>query len=128
MEKRVCKVGICDDRAEDIERINAALIKGLKEIGQPLKLLYRSFQSGGELYEAACRDSFDLLFLDIEMPGMNGFELAEKLCRECPGTYLVFVSAYENLVFNVFEYDSIWFVRKGNLEEELKGCDFFAHS
>lgn len=119
MEKRKCRVGICDDKAEDIERMKNALQKGLKEIEQPISLLCWTCLSGEELYKAACKESFDLLLLDIEMPGMDGFKLAEKLCRDCPATYLVFVSIHESFVFDAPEYDSLWFVRKGNLERDM---------
>ena len=31
------------------------------------------------LYEAAVKERFHLIFLDVEMPNVNGFQLAEKL-------------------------------------------------
>lgn len=34
MEKRKCRIGICDDKQEDIEQIEDALWKGLKRTGQ----------------------------------------------------------------------------------------------
>lgn len=119
MEKRECRVGICDDRKEDVARIEAALHKGVEKAGNPIRLNCRLFLNGAELYAAARRESFDLFFLDIEMPEMNGFELAEKLCMACPLTYLVFVSIHESLVFDAPEYSPLWFVRKGNLEWDV---------
>ena len=62
---------------------------------------------------------FHLIFLDIEMPGMDGFALAEKLSLEWPQTYLVFVSAHESFVFDAPEYAPLWFVRKSNLEWDM---------
>lgn len=119
MKRTECRVGICDDRAEDIVRIEEALQAGLKRTGQPLRLVCRSFQNGEDLYAAACRETFDLFFLDIEMPGTNGFELAEKLVRDCPSAYLVFVSLYKSYVFDSPEYSPIWFVRKEALEQDI---------
>lgn len=119
MEKWECRVGICDDKAEDIEQIKDALREGMKKIGQPVQLICQSFLEGEKLYETAQKQEFDLLFLDIEMPGMDGFELAEKLCTDCPSTYLVFVSVHESFVFDAPEYSPLWFVRKGNLEWDM---------
>lgn len=119
MKKRECRVGICDDKVEDIKQIKEALRKGLEKTGEPVVLIYQSFTDGDKLYAVARKESFDLLFLDIEMPGMDGFELAAKLCRDCPMTYLVFVSIHESFVFDAPEYSPIWFVRKGNLEWDM---------
>jgi len=40
--------------------------------------------SGGEALEAAARRRFDLVLMDLQMPGMDGFETAERL-RGLPG-------------------------------------------
>lgn len=119
MEKRECRVGICDDKVEEIERIKDALQKSLKEIGQPVKLICQCFLSGEKLYAAARKEKFDLFLLNIELPGMDEFELAARLCRDCPTAYRVFVSIHESLVFDALEYSPLWFVRKGNLEGDM---------
>jgi two-component system, cell cycle sensor histidine kinase and response regulator CckA len=51
--------------------------------------------SGAEAIEIAERaNRFDLLFTDVMMPGMNGFELADRLRRRQPGIKVMFVSGY----------------------------------
>ncbi len=119
MKKRECRVGICDDKQEDIRRIEAALRKGIKRTGQAVSLFVRSFLNGEDLYAATRGENFDLLFLDIEMPRMDGFELAAKLCMDRPKIFLVFVSIHESFVFDALEYSPLWFVRKGNLEWDM---------
>ena len=119
MDKRECRVGICDDKAEDIAHIEDALRKGLLRAGQPVRLVCRRFLDGEKLYEAVQNESFDLLLIDIEMPNLDGFKLAERLCMERPSFYLIFVSAHESFVFDASEYMPLWFVRKSNLEWDL---------
>ena len=62
----------------------------------------------------------DLLFLDIEMPGMDGFSMAGKMQKSYPNIVLIFVSSHESLVFQSYEYDRFWFMRKSALIADLK--------
>ena len=50
--------------------------------------------SGSEALDVAEAEGFDLLIADVVMPGMGGFELAERL-RACrPGLPVILVSGY----------------------------------
>ena len=51
----------------------------------------------------------DVLFLDIQMPGMTGFELLERLERE---PYVIFTTAYDRYALNAFEVNSIDYLLK----------------
>ncbi len=48
-------------------------------------------------------NSFDLLFLDIEMPEMTGIELIETLNKRIPQT--IFTTSYSDFAINAFEYN-----------------------
>ncbi|HEX5625984.1 MAG TPA: LytTR family DNA-binding domain-containing protein [Saprospiraceae bacterium] len=52
----------------------------------------------------------DLLFLDIEMPGMNGFELLQQL-PEYAGQ-VIFVTAYDQFAINAFEFNAVDYLLK----------------
>lgn len=119
MEEWEIRVGICDDCIDDIARMEDALRKGVQSTGQPIQLKCQRFTDGEKLYEATRTEKFDLLFLDIEMPKLSGFELAERLCMDRPSTHLIFVSSHESFVFDAPEYMPLWFVRKSNLEKDM---------
>jgi DNA-binding LytR/AlgR family response regulator len=65
------------------------------------------------------KSSINILFLDIDMPDINGFKLAEYLCKNHPDTVIIFVSSYEDFVYSSFEYCPFRFLRKSHLKEEL---------
>lgn len=56
------------------------------------------------------RFSPDLLFLDIEMPGMNGFELLQQLPDET--LHVIFVTAYDQFAIRAFDFNAIDYVLK----------------
>lgn len=59
----------------------------------------------------------DLIFLDINMPGMNGFELLEKL-DEAPD--VIFVTAYDEYAIKAFEVNALDYILKPVNPERLK--------
>ena len=59
----------------------------------------------------------DLLFLDIEMPGMNGFEL---LAKAAPiEADVIFTTAYDKFAVKAFEVNALDYLLKPVDEEEL---------
>ena len=59
----------------------------------------------------------DLLFLDIEMPGMNGFELLEELEGGVP--QVVFTTAYDHHAIRAFEFNALDYLLKPIIPERL---------
>ena len=55
-------------------------------------------------YEAAKKSKFDVAFLDIEMAGMNGVELAKKLKGINPGINIIFVTGYAEYALLTLRY------------------------
>lgn len=59
----------------------------------------------------------DLIFLDINMPGMNGFELLENL-EETPN--VIFVTAYDEYAIQAFEVNALDYILKPVNPERLR--------
>jgi DNA-binding NtrC family response regulator len=53
--------------------------------------------SGFEALELLEKNPFDVLFVDIRMPEMNGIELLEKVKAEYPETVVVIITAYGSI-------------------------------
>lgn len=52
----------------------------------------------------------DLLFLDIEMPGMNGFDLLEQIPHT--SSQVIFVTAYDQFAIRAFEFNAVDYILK----------------
>ena len=55
------------------------------------------------------RATVDVLFLDIQMPGLTGFQLLERLERDVP---VVFTTAYDQYALHAFDVNSIDYLLK----------------
>lgn len=65
--------------------------------------------NGFEAVKAIAEKKPDLVFLDIQMPKLDGFEVLELLG---PGTEVVFVTAYDNYAIRAFEVHAVDYLLK----------------
>lgn len=65
-------------------------------------------------------NEFDLLFLDIEMPTMNGFKLLDKIL---PANFdIIFTTAYDQYAIKAFQYSAINYLLKPITEKAIVGA------
>ncbi|MEJ8548359.1 response regulator [Brevibacillus borstelensis] len=61
----------------------------------------------------------DLVFLDIQIPELNGMKLAEQLLACKPGLHIVFVTAHDDYAIRAFELNALDYVLKPVVRERL---------
>lgn len=77
------------------------------------------YQNPHDGFEAIKREKPDVVFLDIQMPGMTGLELAEKVMECCPNVEIVFTTAYDDYAIEAFNKAAIDYVMKPYDEERI---------
>lgn len=78
--------------------------------------IVKSFNSPQDLLAELPTLDFDLLISDIEMPGLNGLELAEQL----RGKPIIFITAYAEYAADAFDLQAVDYIRKPLKIERLK--------
>ncbi|MBR3124056.1 MAG: response regulator [Mogibacterium sp.] len=73
----------------------------------------------GEVHRLAIEKRPDLIWLDIEMPGINGLELAAEIKTNLPDTNIVFVTGYSNYAVDAFGMHVSGYVLKPVTKERL---------
>jgi two-component system response regulator LytT len=68
--------------------------------------------NGPAALDAVARHTPDLIFLDIQMPGLTGFEVARKLVDRDPPVTVIFVTAYDQHAIEAFEVNAVDYLLK----------------
>lgn len=111
----------CDDNAQFLITLKALVEREcLKQIPESEDYTVGpALGSGKELIEHIKKNHVDVLMLDIDMPDLNGFEIAKLLCQEYKHIKIVFMSAYDNLVYSTFEFYPFAYLRKSHISTEF---------
>lgn len=111
------KIAVCDDSRED----RGALRALLEAYGHDFEI--REYGSGTELYaDMGYVRECGIMFLDINMEGMDGLEAAGKIKAECPKVRIVLVTAYVNYALDGYKVKASRFLLKDDLEQTLPEC------
>ncbi|WP_261807953.1 response regulator [Paenibacillus sp. N3.4] len=62
----------------------------------------------------------DVVFLDIQMPGILGIEVARQIREKMPHTQFVFITAYSEYAVEAFEIQSVDYLLKPFTKERLQ--------
>jgi two-component system LytT family response regulator len=105
------RVLIVDDEAPARERLKRLLadIEGVELIGQA--------EGGVQAVEMVERERPDLVLLDIQMPGLDGFGVIEALEDPPP---VIFVTAYDEYAIRAFEVNALDYLLKPFSRERLE--------
>lgn len=111
------RIGICDDMKVFADMTARICEDTMKQTSMKYEVL--TFNDGKEVLEY--ENKIDLLVLDVEMPGVNGIEVKEKLQQEDSDTLIIFSTCYEHYMSEAFGVNVLGFVAKDKMEENLPG-------
>lgn len=109
------KAIIVDDELSGIEVLEYALKKHCPEID-----VVHSFSSSPEALDSIPAIMPDVLFVDVEMPQLNGFELVEKLASL--NIQVIFTTAYNEFALKAFRVSALDYLLKPVDVDELKAA------
>lgn len=112
-------IAFCDDDNYFLKSVLPVIHAEFKKY--KVNINFKEYQSGKKLVDEfrANIPYFDIIFLDIDMPDMNGKIVAQKLRALDKNFKLIFMTAYEHEALNMFQHDVIGFLPKNNLKKYL---------
>lgn len=112
------RIAVCDDE----EKFLSAFSNFIEEVIEKNKynMSFNSYSNVSLFLNDHEQTAFDIVFLDIEMPELGGFQCVERLRRFNEDVIIIFVSNHENYVFQSFLFRPFRFIRKSHFYNEAE--------
>lgn len=102
------RIAICDDQAEYRHQAEAAI----RECMRGTDILTDTYSDPGAFLRAFIKKPYDLVFLDIEMPDVNGIQLAKMLRSKSKDVPIVFLTSHIEFALEGYEVNALRYLTK----------------
>lgn len=113
------RIAICDDDVRFLDHFAQMITTSFADAGQRTKVSV--FSDGRSLIDKVEKEKqiFDVIFLDVEMPMVHGFQVAQRLRDLNTAFILVFTTYMEHQSRDGYLYGAFRYVFKNHLESEI---------
>lgn len=113
------RIAVCDDDMSAVQSHRLIAEECLRQCGSAGEITVYT-HSDNLLYDIVeDKFFFDLILLDIEMPGSNGMELAEKIKPCLPNVKIIFITSHIEYAIDAFELAIFRYVPKDDMGRRL---------
>ncbi len=113
------QAAICEDEKDIAQYIEKTLAQEFNRHRIPIA--FDVFDDGNKLYDmVADHYHYDVIFMDIEMPSIDGISICKKIRSINQDALVIFISNKEELVFSTFEVQPFRFIRKSHYDSLIE--------
>ena len=119
-------IAICDDDALILSKVEELV--GVFFRTHCIEMKMQSYQLSENLtYDLQVGLYYDLFLLDIEMPGIDGRELAKSIHNNMPAAKVIFITSHLEYAVEAYEFSIFRYIPKTAIEEKLSAAlnDFY---
>lgn len=113
------RIAICDDSEKDLNLVYQYVLDYVQEQHEMVQVVKYS-QSRMLEYDIQDGGYYDLILTDIEMPDLDGFELAKHIRTYLPDTLLIFITAHLKYSIDAYAYSVFRYIPKNQWKSRLK--------
>ncbi len=106
------KIAVCDDEKESVIRLKEMILSA----GIPAEI--DCYESGESLTKSG--KNYDIIFLDIDMGGMNGIETAKIIRGKDKNVKIIYVTSYAEYVHYAFSVHAFGYLLKPVSPDQVK--------
>jgi DNA-binding LytR/AlgR family response regulator len=109
------RIAICDDEREFITGFSRIVDK----LYRSLDMTIDEFADGTQLLKSFSERRYDIVFLDIEMPKIDGITLARKLRELSEDVYIVFLTGHIEYAVKGYEVNALRYLTKPVTDDDI---------
>lgn len=114
------RIALCDDNKEDMLQLHQKIIEWYRENSKNQSVSITEYSDSVYLSSVIdASDSHDVFFLDVEMPKVDGFQLADKIRNKLPAAIIVFLTSHSELAPDGYKFRALRYVSKLVLSQKL---------
>lgn len=114
------RIALCDDNKEDMLQLHQKIIEWYRENSKNQSVSITGYSDSVYLSSVIdAGDSHDVFFLDVEMPKVDGFQLADKIRNKLPAAIIVFLTSHSELAPDGYKFRALRYVSKLVLSQKL---------
>lgn len=108
-------VAICDDEQYFLTHLRKSVEHYFSIQKQNVQIF--EFDDGESLLSS--RQIFDVILMDLKLPGKNGMEIIKQLRREKSKCQVIFITSYQEYALQAFQVDAVHYLLKPITDEHL---------
>jgi len=113
-------IAVCEDKRADLDALCAYINDYCA--GQSYVCNITAFETGEALLDAFSPGGFDLLFLDILLPGISGVDVARRIRESDRDCMLIFITTSEDFAMEGFHVHASGYIVKPVNHEKIAGA------
>ena len=110
------RIAVCDDE----EKFRVQAKEMIEKLTNSIDIVVDAYEDGRKLIERFESNPYDVLFLDIEMPLMDGITLAKKVRAMSENVYIVFLTGHVEYALEGYEVNALRYLTKPVQEDKLR--------
>lgn len=103
------RIAVCDDDSRDLAEIKNLLTAYCREHGMHS---FEAFSNTGDLLNSMRARPFDILILDVLMPGLTGIEIAKEIRTVNDAVEIIFLSSSPEFAVDSYEVRAYYYLLK----------------
>lgn len=114
------RIALCDDNLTDLNKIKELLLSFSASGITGNDLIIKEYNNATTLlFDLEHREDFDLLIIDIIMPGLNGLQLASEIRSHNNSCRIIFISSSPDFALSSYKVDAFYYLLKPVMKHEL---------
>lgn len=113
------KIAILDDDMSFLKCINQKIKDVFSE--RNVEVTTYLFTSGEQIIDKIIngKSYYDVFFLDVQIPNQMGMDIAKIIRSKYKDVLIIFVTSFDNYVFEAFDYDAVSYIRKNEFDNKI---------